>query len=179
MQTIQPLRPENVSGPARRILETLNYEHGGLSNMLRTMAHSPETLQAYLHFNRELEDGPLGPMLVEKIALSVAQVDESEYSLARHTVRAWVLGISEEEILSIREGRVADKKTEAALRFARGLARRTGDYSITELRNAGYSDADIVSIIACVGLNSFANLFNAVTKTELDFPKVVLATQAA
>jgi hypothetical protein len=87
--------------------------------------------------------------------------------------------MNNEEILSIREARIPDKKTEVALRFARALSRRSGEYSLTELRNAGYSDGEIVSMIACVGLNSFANLFNSVAKTELDFPKVASASKAA
>jgi alkylhydroperoxidase family enzyme len=178
MQTIQPVQPEDISRPARRLLDALDMKHG-LSNMLKTMAHSPGTLEAYLEFNRELEEGPLGAMLAEKVALTVAQAENAEYSLAFHTVRARNFGINDDEILSIREGRVADKKTEVALRFARALSRRTGDYSVEDLRKAGYTDADIVAMIACVGLNSFANLFNIVAGTELDFPKVVAATKAA
>lgn len=178
MQTIQPVQPEDISRRARRLLDALYMEHG-LSNMLKTMAHSPGTLEAYLEFNRELEEGPLGVVLAEKIALIVAQAEHAEYSLAFHTVRARNVGINDDEILSIREGRVADKKTEVALRFARALSRRTGDYSVEDLRKSGYTDAEIVAMIACVGLNSFANLFNIVAGTELDFPKVVAATKAA
>jgi len=178
MQTIQPLKPEDIRRPARRLLDSLYTEHG-LSNMLKTMAHSPGTLEAYLEFNRELEEGPLGVVLAEKIALIVAHTEHAEYSLAFHTVRARNVGINDDEILSIREARVADKKTEVALRFARSLSGRTGDYFVEDLRKAGYTDAEIVAMIACVGLNSFANLFNSVAGTELDFPKVVAATKAA
>lgn len=179
MQAIQPIQPENVSDPVRRLLETNSDERGGYSNMLKTMAHSPEALEAYLDFNRRLEQGPLGALLIEKIALSVAQAEESEYALALHTACARMLGMSDDEILSIREGRLENKKTEVALRFACALSRRSSDYSIADLRNAGYTDAEIVSIIACVGLNSFANLFNTVAKTELDCPKVAMAMKAA
>jgi alkylhydroperoxidase family enzyme len=87
MQTIQPVQPEDISRRARRLLDALYMEHG-LSNMLKTMAHSPGTLEAYLEFNRELEEGPLGVVLAEEIALTVAQAEHAEYSLAFHTVRA-------------------------------------------------------------------------------------------
>jgi hypothetical protein len=75
-------------------------------------------------------------VLAEKVALTVAQAENAEYSLVFHTVRARNFGINDDEILSIREGRVADKKTEVALRFARALSRRTGDYSVEDLRKA-------------------------------------------
>jgi AhpD family alkylhydroperoxidase len=179
MQTIPSVRPEQATGPTRRFLEAFTKEHGSPSNMLKTMAHAPGVLEAYIDFNRELEEGPLGAVLVEKIALTVAQAEQSEYSLAFHAARARNLGMNDEEILSIREGRVPDKNTKVALRFARAISRRTGEYSVTDLRSAGYSDAEIVSIVACVGLNSFANLFNTVAKTEIDFPRVTSASTAA
>jgi AhpD family alkylhydroperoxidase len=167
VQTIQPIRIEDADAPTRRLLETANTEHGDISNMLATMAQSPGTLEGYLYF-RALNETGLDPVFSEQIALTVAQADESAYSLAFHSARARKLGLTEDEILASREARVADQKTSAVLRFARGLARRHGEYTVTALRKAGYGDRDIVNIIACVGLNSFANLFNMVAKTDLD-----------
>ena len=179
MQTIQPVRMEDASGPTRRVLETLKPEHGDISNMLKTMAQSSGTLEGYLYFVRALEQTSLDPVLSEQIALTVAKADESDYALAFHTARARKLGLDEDAIQATREGRVANKKTETVLKFARDLARRNGDYTVTDLRKAGYGDADIVNIIACVGLNSFANLFNLVAKTDVDFPKAGSAVKAA
>ncbi len=179
MQTIQPVRPEDISGPAWRLIDALTKEHGRLSNMLKTMAHAPGILEAYLDFNREFEEGALGDVLAMKIALTVAQVEQSEYSLALQAARARSFGMDDAEILSICAGRDPDSKTECALRFARALTLRSGEYPVTDLRNAGYSDVEIVTIIACVGVNSFINLFNIVVKTDLDFPRVTSATKAA
>jgi AhpD family alkylhydroperoxidase len=179
VQTIQPVRIEDVGDPTRRLLETVNIEHGNVSNMLRTMAQSPGALEGYLFFVRALEETSLDPRLSEQIALIVAQADECDYSLAFHAARARKLGLDDDEILATREGRVPNKKTEAVLRFARSLAHRNGEYKVTELRKAGYGDADIVNIIACVGLNSFANLFNEVAKTDVDAHKTGVGVKAA
>lgn len=179
MPTIQPVRPEEVSGPTRRLLDALAKEYGRLSNLLMTMANAPGILEAYLDFNRELEEGSLGGALAVKIALTVAEVEQSEYALAQHAARARVFGMNDEEILSIREGRVPDTKTASALQFARAMCRRTGEYPVAGLRDAGYTDDEIVSMIACVGISSLINLFHAVVKTELDFPNVTAATKAA
>jgi AhpD family alkylhydroperoxidase len=168
MQTIQPVRIEDVDDPTRRLLETANARYRDVSTMLTTMAQSPATLEGYLYFVRALEDTGLDPRLSEQIALIVAQADKCDYSLTLHIARVRDLGLEEDEILATREGRVANRKTEAALRFARSLAQREGDYTVTDLRRAGYSDGDIVNIIACVGLNSFANLFNMIAKTHID-----------
>jgi alkylhydroperoxidase family enzyme len=48
--------------------------------------------------------------------------------------------------------------------------------ALNELRNAGVSDAEIVEILAHVGLNLFTNYFNHVADTEIDFPLVTTAT---
>jgi AhpD family alkylhydroperoxidase len=179
MQTIQPVQIEDASGPTRRLLETLKTEHGDISNMLKTMAHSSGTLEGYLSFVRALEQTSIDPALAAQIALTVAQADECDYSLALHTARARKLGLEEDAILATREGRAANKKTESVLKFARALARRNGDYAVADLRKSGCSDADIVTIIAWAGLNFFTNLFNLVAKTDVDFPTVGKAVKAA
>jgi hypothetical protein len=38
------------------------------------------------------------------------------------------------------------------------------------MRKAGFSDAQIVEIVANIALNIFSNYFNSVAKTEVDFP---------
>jgi alkylhydroperoxidase family enzyme len=66
-----------------------------------------------------------------------------------------------------------------AVRFAAKLARERGQASeadIAGLKHAGYSDAEIVEIIAHVALNIFTNYLNEALKTEIDFPAVTLRT---
>lgn len=45
-------------------------------------------------------------------------------------------------------------------------------------RAAGYTDAQIIEIIAVVAENIYTNMVNIVAGTEIDFP-VVLASEAA
>ena len=40
------------------------------------------------------------------------------------------------------------------------------------MKRAGYSDADIVEIIANVAINFFANMINEALKTDIDFPRI-------
>ncbi len=68
------------------------------------------------------------------------------------------------------------------MRFARDMVVKSGDglgQDLQSLRQAGYSDGEIVEIIAHVALNIYANYFNMVAKTEIDFPKVALDVKAA
>jgi alkylhydroperoxidase family enzyme len=173
MQTMQPIQLEDVTGLTRQLLDDVRDERGDISNMLKTMAQSPLTLAGYLQFIRALNGSNVGPKIRELIALTVAQANLSEYSLAQHALLAFELGLTKNEILEGRQAR-ASVKTDTALKFARSLLTRADDWSTDDLRDVGFNDAEIVEIIAQVALSAFENYFNLAVKTTLDFPKVGL-----
>jgi AhpD family alkylhydroperoxidase len=179
MQTMQPVQVEQATSAARHLLEGVRAERGNISNMLKTMAQSPRTLEGYLQFIRALNGSKVGPKVRELIALTVAQANLSEYSLAQHALLAGELGLTKNEILEGREARSTDGKTDTALKFARSLLTRGDDWSIDDLRDVGFNDAEVVEIIAQVALSAFENYFNLAVKTTLDFPKVGLQVKAA
>jgi AhpD family alkylhydroperoxidase len=150
-----------------------------VSNMIRTMAQSPCALEGYIEFKRALHGGTLAASIREQIALTVAQENLCEYSLAEHAHLATGLGFTRDQIQASREARAADCKTEAILRFARDLAARRGRFSVVELRENGCSDAEIVEVMADVALNVFENYLNDVALTELDFPRIGRSARAA
>jgi len=43
---------------------------------------------------------------------------------------------------------------------------------IAAVKEAGFSDQEIIEIVAAVGLNIFTNYFNDVAQTAIDFPEV-------
>ena len=49
---------------------------------------------------------------------------------------------------------------------------RVSDAELGQVRAVGFSDEEIVEIIAHVGINVFTNYFNLVAGTEVDFPIV-------
>jgi uncharacterized peroxidase-related enzyme len=169
VQTILPVQTE----------VTANGERGLVCNMLRTMAQSPGALEGYLQFKRALDSGVLSAKIREQIALAVAQTNLCEYSLAQHAHQASQLGLTKEQILASREARSMDGAIDAVLRFARNLAARGGECSPVELRETGYSDAEIIEVIAHVALNVFENYVNDVALTELDFPRIARSVRAA
>jgi uncharacterized peroxidase-related enzyme len=179
MQIIQPIRMEDAAGSTRRLLETVSNDRGAVPNMIKTMAHSPHTLEGYLQFRRALAGGKLSPELREQIALVVAQTNRCDYSLAQHSSLASRLGLTIDEILASREARVRDNRVNAALQFARNLVTRGGDASTLELREAGYGDAEIVEIAALVALNIFENYFNTFAQIDVDFPAEARHVKAA
>jgi uncharacterized peroxidase-related enzyme len=179
MQTIQPIQLENASEATKRLLATESAKTGLPSNMMKSLAQSPAVLEGYMQFRRALDGSKLDRIEREQIALAVAQANLCEYSLAYHTALARKLGLTDDHIMASREGRAADRKVDAALRFARELVAESGDCSTSELEHAGFAEREIVEIVALVALNVFENYFNMVAKTEIDLPKVGLKSKVA
>jgi alkylhydroperoxidase family enzyme len=46
------------------------------------------------------------------------------------------------------------------------------DTDLHALRNAGFGDAEIVEIVAHIGVNILTNCFNHIARTAIDFPVV-------
>jgi uncharacterized peroxidase-related enzyme len=174
MQTIQPIQDEHSDSQAQQLLDVVRGELGLTPNMMKTMAHSPATLEGYLNFSGALANGTLHPQLREQIALAVAQANRCEYSLAAHAALGRKAGLTEDQILASREARAADARTDAALKFVRDLVISRGDLlaeNLHRLRDLDYRDGEIVEIVALAALNIFGNYFNRVAGTELDFPR--------
>ncbi|MEM7805755.1 MAG: carboxymuconolactone decarboxylase family protein, partial [Pseudomonadota bacterium] len=61
------------------------------------------------------------------------------------------------------------------VRFAAEIARERGQVSadaVNTVKRAGYSDAEVVEIVAHVALNTLTNYVNEVLDTAIDFPAV-------
>lgn len=172
---------ENVPDAAKPILDAVQKQLGVVPNMFRLIASSPAALQGFAANNGALTK-TLDAKTRERIALAVAQVNGCDYCLSAHSYLGLnLVKISPEEIVLNRNGRSGDAKADAAVRFAAKIVRERGhvaDADVRNVREAGYSDGQIVEIIAVAAENVFTNLLNLVAQTEIDFP-VVLTTQAA
>ena len=147
-------------------------------NLMKGMANSPAALKAYLDFSGALAGGELDPALREQIALTVGAANQCEYCVSAHTAIGKGAGLSNDELVNARNAISGDPKAKAALTFARVVVDAKGNVTngdLQTLKAAGYSEGEVVEIVAHVGLNIFTNYFNHVAQTEVDFPKVALA----
>jgi uncharacterized peroxidase-related enzyme len=141
-------------------------------NVLRTMANSPAALRGYLALYGAMSDGILSARVREQIALTVSEANMCQYCVAAHSVAGRTVGLEEAEIRAAREAQASDPRVETALRFARRVVEYRGDLTDEEfeaVRRAGFSDGEIAEIIATVVLTIYANYFNMVAQTEIDF----------
>jgi uncharacterized peroxidase-related enzyme len=172
---------EAVPSGSKGLLDAVEKQLGVVPNLFRLVGQSPAALQGYLAFN-----GALGKSLDvrtrERIALAVAQINGCDYCLSAHTYLGLNLAkIDAAEIALNRKGASQDAKANAAVAFAAKVVKSRGkvsDEDIKAVRGAGYSEAQIIEIIALVAENVFTNFVNNVADTDIDFP-VVSAAEAA
>lgn len=177
-----PVSIDKAPVPAKPFLEAVESHLGSVPNMFRLIATSPQTLEGYLGLNGALAKGKLDAATRERIALAVANVNGCTYCNSAHAYLGARFGkLDEAEIAANRDGHSTDPKADAALRFARKIAAERGivtDADLQSVRAAGFSDAELVEIVAHVALNTLTNYVNNVFGTEVDFP-VAEARRAA
>lgn len=172
---------DDVPEGSRPVLDAIHQQLGVVPSLFRLIANSPAALGGYAGLNGALSK-TLDVKTRERIALAVAQVNGCDYCLSAHTYLGLNLAkISPAEMALNRKGTSADRTADAAVGFAAKVARERGhvsDADIAAVRKAGFSEAQIVEIVALVAENTFTNYLNEVAKTDIDFP-VVYAAEAA
>lgn len=172
----------NEAGAATDTLNSLQKNIGMLPNIYASLAHSPVALNALLGFNTALGEGVLDAGLREQIALAVAGENSCDYCASAHTLLAKAAGVSDVEATNNLVAQSDDPRTAAILKFAKQIVVNRGfatDAEVAALRDAGINDAEFVEILAHVGINLFANYFNNVVQTDIDFPVVKAQKSAA
>ncbi|MCH7686723.1 MAG: carboxymuconolactone decarboxylase family protein [Planctomycetes bacterium] len=176
MQRLKAIEPDQATGHAKQLLDAVNEKYGMVPNLARTLANSPAALQGYLAFGEALDGGVLPAKLREQIALTVSEANGCGYCVAAHCAIGKSVGLSDSELTDARQSSSPDSKVDAALHFARQLVENRGwvsDEDLDRVRRAGYGDAEIAEIVAVVAWKTFANYFNHVAGTKLDFPAVL------
>ena len=172
---------DDVPESSKPILDAVHKQLGAVPNMYRLIAQSPAVLQGFAANNGALTK-TLDVKTRERIALAVAQLNGCDYCLSAHSYLGLNLAkISSEEVALNRKGESGDAKANAAVRFAAKVVRERGhitEADIKAVRDAGFSDRQIIEILAVTAENIFTNLLNVVAETDIDFP-VVHSSDAA
>lgn len=155
------------------ILDAVNKQLGVVPNLFRVMALSPAALAGHAGLSGALTKA-LDLKTRERIAIATAQVNGCDYCLSAHTYLGLnLVKLTPEEIALNRKGSSSDAKAHAAVRFAAKVAQTRGkvaDADIAAVKLAGFSEAQIIEIVAVVVENFLTNLINNVAQTEIDFP---------
>ena len=173
MSRLTPVQTNGANSELKRSLKNSRLKLDKAPRFLQLMANSPATLRAYLQADAALVRGQLTPHQRQQVALAVTEINGSSYSLSARYDAVRSLGLTEHEMGLAGNAAAADPKVEAMLRFTRALVLQRGDISDEDfqaLGRAGFTDGQIVEIVANIALNIFSNYFCSVAKTEVDFP---------
>ena len=74
------LRPEDVEGPARDVLDALLRSRGNVPNLFRVAAHRPAIMQTlHAHMDAVMGQGTVPELLKELVALRVSHLNACRY----------------------------------------------------------------------------------------------------
>jgi uncharacterized peroxidase-related enzyme len=175
MPRIKAIELDQATGEAKQLLGAVSEKFGMVPNLARTLANSPAALKGYLAFGEALEGSQLPAKLREQIALTVSEANGCGYCVAAHCAIGTSVGLSDSELTDGRQSSSPDSKVDAALHFAKLLVENrgwVGDEDLDRVRRAGHGDGEIAEIVAIVAWKTFANYFNHVASTDVDFPAV-------
>lgn len=172
---------ENAPEASKPILNAVQKQLGSVPNLFRLAALSTAALTGLTGLNAALSKA-LDVKTRERIAIATAEVNGCDYCLSAH---AWLgknlAKLTPAEIELNRKGHSSDQKADAAVQFATRVAESRGKVSDAELaavRLAGFTDAQIIEIVAVVAENVLTNFINNVARTDIDFP-VLHSSKAA
>ncbi len=163
--------PEQSREPAARFEKRM----GRLMNIHAGMAHSPVVIGAYEGLGDAIRRlGTFDGRTRETIALAVAGENGCEYCQSAHTVAGRRAGLSDDEMVAIRAGRIDfDDQLATLAAVVRAIAQHTG-YVPDEIWNAaisaGWTEEQLTEAFAHVAANLYTNYFNHFAGTELDVP---------
>jgi alkylhydroperoxidase family enzyme len=147
-------------------------------NIFRMLAHAETAAEPYLRFGGAiLSRLQLDPKLRELAILQVAAQAEAEYEWVQHESIGRMVGLSDEQIAAVREGRIDDPEAlsepeRAVLAFSAEVVSRprAGDAVFDELARH-LSPREIVELLLTVG--NYLMLARVMTTLDLELDEPV------
>ena len=178
MPSTTALTQEQVPADSKPTLDAFTRNIGFTPNMMASFAQSPIAFNAWAALLGSLSKA-LDVKTRDSIGLAVSEVNGCNYCLTVHSFTAEHMAkLSADEIILARKGHATDPKRDAAVQFARKVIEGRGQVSDADLkavRDAAYTDANVMEIVALVAMYSLTNFFNNVFDPEKDFPDVAPA----
>ncbi len=183
MARISRLGRRDVSEGVGEIYDRYVRQRGNVPNMFRTMAHRPEIFETIIaHMEAVLNTGTLTKALKELVIVRTSQLNRTPYCLASHTAICRKLGWSEAQLAALDQPGTGDftEREKVAIHLAEVMtldAHGYTDADFARLRTF-FSEAEVVELMAAIGLFNYFNRFNDLLQMEPTQPasKQELAT---
>lgn len=162
MARVKLLDPEKAEGRVKEVFERVQAYYHMVPGLQQALCYLPETTNALWDLSLAVaSEGNIREELKRVFFAVTAHEVECEYCVAAHMLALLGKQWSQEECVNVILGtpspRLSDKEN-VAVDFARAVARRPhgiADEQTDALRAVGWTDSEIVEIVACVALMRF------------------------
>ena len=148
--------------------------NGRIADVYLQFANSEHALAAYMQMEASLKKSGLTEKELEAVKLLVSQINNCEYCLSVHTMKAKRLGISAEEIMAIRAAKpIDDGRLNVILTIVQHFFTQRAplpDSLIEEARRQSISDEALVDLAMAVSTIFFTNITNHINDTQPTLP---------
>lgn len=162
---------EEVSPNNQIFFDNLQKALGFVPNLYATIAYSANGLERFLAYQNAKTS--LTNKEKEAVNLIVSQVNNCVYCQSAHLVLGKMNGLSDEQLLDIRNGKAADAKVNALVQLAAEITKTRG-YANPELVEAffaeGYTKENLFDLILQISDKTAMNYLHNLTKVPVDFP---------
>lgn len=177
MSRLHTINATEATGQTAQLFGAIKSAVGKVPNAYLVIgSNAPEVLANVLQTGALLKNSTLSARELEAINLSVSEASACDYCVAAHTMTGKMAGYSAEQTRELRAGSYPeDSKIDALVRFALALVKTAGTLpanAVANVREAGYTDRQIIEAIQAVSAILFTNMVNRVNDTVVDFPKV-------
>jgi len=175
MAVMQLADTSKLTGKSLEMLTELEKSAGLMPNVMKQMANSPAAVESFLSSREALSKGLLSDKMRSLIGIMIAEIYSCAYLLAARVAQAKKSGMSDEDIKLAQTQASKDPKEDRGLQFVRNLVlmhREIKPVEVVELKAIGYSEGEIVELIANTSLNMHVYYLIQVAKPEIDYPAV-------
>jgi uncharacterized peroxidase-related enzyme len=164
MARVALLDPDQATGKAKDVFERVKRYYRMVPALQKGLAYLPETTNALWSLSQAtVREGSIREELKRVFFAVTACEVECQYCTAAHMMALRGMHWSTEECVEVIDGKPSPRLSEkenAAVNFARVVGRRpaavTGEM-VDELRAVGWTDAEIVEIVASVALMRYTS----------------------
>ena len=169
-----PGRQETAASSLQPLFHFVSRRFGFVPVLYRVLSISPHSLNGLMEMQVALSRA-LDVRTRERIAIAVSEVNGCDYCVCAHSyVAHYFAKLVPQEIALNRVGRSLNRDAESAITFARKVSVSWGKVNtedLNDIRAAGYSDAQIVEIIALCAQVFLTNLLANIFDIQSDFPE--------
>ncbi len=157
---------------SRATLAAVNHANGFTPNLFRALANSSSTLNGFAALLQANDGGTLSPAERQIVQLTASIENQGTYCVAGHSTFSAKMGMPDETIMAIRDGRaLSDARYQGLVDFTRAVVRNRGhitDGDKAAFEASGFGTEQIFEVIAGVALKTITNYVSTVFDLPLD-----------